>query len=265
MAEVVRVLAIGDIVGRPGRRAIRELLPNLVRERDIDFVIANIENAAAGFGITPEIAEELLNLGIDVLTSGNHIWDKREILPYISRQPRLLRPLNYPANNPGFGSFVGEARRGARVGVINVQGRVYMPANDCPFRTADIEIARLQKETPIIIVDFHGEATSEKVAFGWYADGRVSAVFGTHTHVQTADDRILPKGTAYITDVGMTGPYESIIGMVVEQSLERFLTGMPARLEPAKRDVRLSCALFTIEARGGHALSIERMQLPLLE
>jgi metallophosphoesterase (TIGR00282 family) len=256
----MKILFIGDVVGRPGRNALRQGVPQLLRRHQIDFVIANIENAAAGFGITPEIAEEFLRSDIDVLTSGNHIFDKREIIEYIAMQPRLLRPANYPPENPGNGAYIGYTKTGVRVGVLNIQGRVFMPPNDCPFRKADQEIARLSKETNIIIVDFHGEATSEKVAFGRYVDGRVSAVLGTHTHVPTADERVLPKGTAYITDVGMTGPYESVIGMDIEGSLEKFLLQMPRKFEPAKGDPRLSGAIIDIDTETGRALSIERVQ-----
>lgn len=258
----MNILFIGDIVGRPGRHALKENLQRLIHKFQLELVVANVENAAAGFGVTPEIADEFLNDDVDVLTSGNHVYDKKEILDYIGLQPRLLRPANYPVENPGAGSYVGFTKTGVKIGVLQVQGRVFMPPNDfCPFKTADREIGRLRKETNVIVVDFHGEATSEKVAFGWHVDGRVSAVFGTHTHIQTADERILPKGTAYITDVGMTGPYESVIGMGVKESLERMMFQMPRRLEPAKGDPRVSGAVVTVDRESGRAQKIERIHI----
>ncbi|MEW6335280.1 MAG: TIGR00282 family metallophosphoesterase, partial [Thermodesulfobacteriota bacterium] len=209
----MKILFIGDIVGKPGRRAVRELLPGIVEDHRIDLVIANCENAAAGFGVTGEVIEELQDCRIDVLTSGNHIWDKKEILEIIEGCDRLLRPANYPAGAPGRGCLVMTAPGGLRVGVINLAGRVFMHPLDCPFRTADREIGTLKSRADVIIVDMHAEATSEKIAMGWYLDGRVGAVVGTHTHVQTADERILPGGTGYITDAGMTGPFDSVIGI----------------------------------------------------
>ncbi len=257
----MRVLFIGDIFGKPGRKIIQEKLHSLIHEHRIDFVIANAENAAAGFGITPQIAEDLLGDEIDVLTSGNHIWDKRAIIPYIQEQPRLLRPHNYPSSAPGTGVYVGDTRCGVRVGIVNIQGRVFMPTLECPFRVGEATVERIRKETPIILVDFHAEASSEKQAFGWYMDGRISAVVGTHTHVQTADERILPRGTAYITDLGMTGPHDSVIGSVPEIALERFLKQMPVRLEPANGGPRLCGVVIEIDEQTGLANSISRINV----
>ncbi len=258
----MRVLLIGDVFGKPGRRILHEKLHGLIQEHQVDFCVANVENAAGGFGITPQIAEDLLNSGIDLLSSGNHIWDKRAILPYLAEQPKLLRPHNYPVSAPGTGVFVGDSSCGVRLAVINVQGRVFMPAIDCPFRVADAAIERVSKQTPIILVDFHGEASSEKQAFGWYVDGRVSAVFGTHTHVQTADERVLPRGTAYITDLGMTGPHDSVIGSVQDLALERFLKQIPIRLEPATGNARLCGAVVQVDESTGRGQSIQRINLP---
>ena len=229
----MRILFIGDIFGKPGREIARRAVPALVEQRDIDFVIANVENSAAGFGVTGDIADTILGYGVDVMTSGNHIWDKKEVLDYIPRQPKLLRPANFPAGVPGRGSYVGRTRTGEPVGVINLMGRIFMAPLDDPFAAALREIDAMRAKTRVIIVDFHAEATSEKVAMGWHLDGRVTAVFGTHTHVQTADERILPKGTACLTDVGMTGPHDSIIGVTVEAALARFLNGMPSKFEAA--------------------------------
>jgi len=258
----MRVLFIGDIFGKPGRRLVQEKLHGLIQEHGIDFCIANIENSAAGFGVTPQIAEELLNSEIDVLTSGNHIWDKRAIMPYLSEQPRLLRPHNYPAGTPGTGIFVGDTNCGVRVAVLNLQGRVFMPPIDCPFTTGLAAVERIRRQTPVIIVDFHAEATSEKQAVGWYLDGQVSAVVGSHTHVQTADERILPRGTAYITDLGMAGPHESIIGSIPDLALERFLRQIPVRLEPASGDPRICGVLIDVDPETGHATGIRRINVP---
>ena len=258
----MKVLFLGDIFGKPGRRLVCERLGSLLQEYEIDFCIANIENAAAGFGATPQIVDDLLSAGIDLLTSGNHIWDKRAIVPYLSEQPRLLRPHNYPKGVPGTGEYVGPTNGGIRIGVLNLQGRVFMAAIDCPFITGMEAIERIRRQTSIIIVDFHAEATSEKQAFGWYADGRVSAVLGTHTHVQTADERILPRGTAYITDLGMTGAHDSVIGSRQEDALHRFLQQTPNRLEPAKGNLRLCGAVIEIDESSGRALSIQRINLP---
>jgi metallophosphoesterase (TIGR00282 family) len=253
----MRILFVGDIVGRPGRRILTERLDGIVSSRGIDLVIVNCENAAAGFGITPDLAEGLLEANVDVLTSGNHIWDKRAILDYFPVQPRLLRPANYP-NGPGKGIYVGSTPNGVRYAVLNLQGRTYLPPIDCPFRTVDAMLGSLDPGIRVRFVDFHAEVTSEKIAFGWHLDGRVSAMVGTHTHVPTADERILPGGTAYITDVGMTGPHDSVIGMDKEGSIRRFLTGLPARFEPAENDVRLNAVIVDVDETTGRALSIER-------
>lgn len=256
-----KILFIGDIFGQPGRRIVKELLPQLVEEHAPDLILANGENAAAGFGITPALVEELLDLGIGVLTSGNHIWDKKEILPYLTDHAdgRLLRPANYPREAPGQGLYVGKTRSGADYAVMNVQGRVFMPSIDCPFRTADALLEQLPPDVKIRIMDVHAEATSEKQAMGWYLDGRVTAVIGTHTHVPTADEMVLPKGTAYITDLGMTGPYDSVIGMEKETIIKKFLNQMPARFEVARGDVRLSAVLVKADSATGRALAIQRI------
>jgi 2',3'-cyclic-nucleotide 2'-phosphodiesterase len=258
----MRVLFVGDIFGKPGRKLIQEKLRSLLHEYRIDFSIANVENAAAGFGVTPEIADELLHAGIDVLTSGNHIWDKRAIIPYLSEQPRLLRPYNYPKGTPGTGIYIGDSSCGVRVGVLSLQGRVFMASIDCPFAAGLEALDAMRRQTPVIIVDFHAEATSEKQAIGWYLDGRASAIVGSHTHVQTADERILPRGTAYITDLGMTGPHDSVIGSVTEIAIDRFLRQIPVRLEPASGNLRICGAVVEIEEKQGRALSIERLNLP---
>jgi len=259
----MRILFIGDIVGKPGRRAVHELLPELINGYQIDFVIANGENAAAGFGITREIVEDLFENRIDVLTMGNHVWDKKEILDFINDYESLIRPANYPGSAPGRGSVVMPSIKGYHIGVLNLMGRVFMHPLECPFRTAEQEIEKIRKRTKIILVDIHAEATSEKIAMGWFLDGKVTAVVGTHTHVQTADDRILPGGTAYITDVGMTGPFDSVIGTRKEIVLERFLTQIPNRFDVAKGDVRLQAVLIDVDEKTGSALSIERLSLPL--
>lgn len=256
----MRVLAIGDVVGRPGRRIIQERLPHLKREYEIDFVVANVENAAAGFGVTPSVVGELLAAGIDVLTSGNHIFDKKEVFQIIETEPRLLRPANYPPGVPGRGVWSGMSAAGHPITVINLQGRVFMQPSDCPFRTAEALLNELPPEQ-IILVDMHGEATSEKRAMGWYLDGRVSFVFGSHTHVPTADETILPRGTAYITDLGMTGPYDSVIGIDTAQILDRFLRGMPRKFDVASGDVRLCGALVEIDETTFRATAIERLML----
>jgi metallophosphoesterase (TIGR00282 family) len=255
----MNILFIGDIVGRPGRDLVHKGLGALVEHYDIDCTIANAENAAAGFGITRDIGDALLGWGVDVLTSGNHIWDKKEVLDYIGTEPRLLRPANYPAGVPGRGSYVARTRDGRSVGVINVMGRVFMTPIDDPFAVVLREIEAIRHRARIILVDMHAEATSEKIAMGWHLDGRVTAMLGTHTHVQTADDRILPKGTAYMTDAGMTGPHDSIIGMEREPSLARFLTGMPSKFEPASGNPRLNGAIIDADDKTGRARAIIRI------
>jgi metallophosphoesterase (TIGR00282 family) len=257
MPDKLGFLFIGDIIGHPGRRALRRCLPRLRDKLSPDFVVANAENAAGGVGITEEVGRELLEL-VDVLTSGNHVWDKKEVLPYLGREPRLLRPANYPPLNPGQGSYILESARGFKAAILNLQGRVFMEPLDCPFRVADAEVARLRAATPVIVVDFHAEATSEKQALGWHLDGKVSAVIGTHTHVPTADECILPRGTAYITDVGMVGGYRSVIGIRPEQAVARFLTGRPQRFEPEKEGAVFSSVFIEVEAPTGRALSVRR-------
>jgi 2',3'-cyclic-nucleotide 2'-phosphodiesterase len=253
------ILFIGDIVGRPGRNLLQKGLRALVDHYDVDLTIANAENAAAGFGLTRDIGETLLDWGIDVMTSGNHIWDKKEVLDYIPGEPSLLRPANYPAGVPGRGSCVAQTRDGRAVGVINVMGRVFMAPLDDPFAVALREIEAVRHRARIIVVDMHAEATSEKIAMGWHLDGRVTAVIGTHTHVQTADERVLPGGTAYLTDAGMTGPHDSIIGMEKEPSLARFLNGMPAKFEPASGNPRLNGAVIEADDKTGRATKITRI------
>ncbi|MDP3731505.1 MAG: TIGR00282 family metallophosphoesterase [Candidatus Omnitrophota bacterium] len=260
----MRILFIGDIVGSPGREAIKGLLPELQKEHQLDFVIANAENAAGGSGITPKVAQELFEAGVNVLTSGDHIWKKREIFELIDKEERILRPLNFPAGVPGRGACSFRAKNGSRIGVVNVQGRVFMEALECPFKTTRQAIEELSKGTKIIIVDIHAEATSEKVALGWYLDGKVSAVLGTHTHIQTADEKILPGGSAYITDVGMTGPLDSVIGRRIEDVLERFITGVPVRFEVAQENIQLQGAVLDIDDSTGKAKSIVRIQRKLL-
>jgi len=257
----VRILFIGDIVGKPGRELIRRGLPSLIDHHSIDIVIANAENSAAGFGITREIGQQLLDWGVAVMTSGNHIWDKKEALDYIGTEPRLLRPANYPAGAPGNGSYLARTSRGETVGVINVMGRVFMLNIDDPFAVVQREIEKMRERTRTIFVDFHAEATSEKIAMGWHLDGRVSAVVGTHTHVQTADERILPKGTAYLTDVGMTGPHDSIIGVEIAPALGRFLTALPAKFETATGNPRLNAVIIETDPQTGRAVDIERLSV----
>jgi metallophosphoesterase (TIGR00282 family) len=257
----VRILFIGDIVGRPGRELVRQGLQAIVEHHQIDLVIANAENSAAGFGITREIGDQLLDWGVDVMTSGNHIWDKKEALDYIGAEPRLLRPANYPAGAPGNGSYLARTRDGRTAGVVNVMGRVFMLNIDDPFAVVLREIEALKQRTRIVFVDFHAEATSEKIAMGWHLDGRVTAMVGTHTHVQTADERILPKGTAYLTDVGMTGPHDSIIGVEIAAALARFLTALPQKFETATANPRLNAVIVDADEQTGRATSIERLSL----
>jgi len=256
----MKILFIGDIVGSPGREAINKLVAPLKQEYAIDFVIANAENASGGSGITSKVSAELFGSGVDVLTSGDHIWKKSEIFELINQEERILRPLNFPSGAPGRGAGVFKSRKGLKVGVINVNGRVFMDALDCPFKTALRAAEELAKETKIIIVDIHAEATSEKIALGWYLDGKVSAIFGTHTHIQTADEKILPKGTAYITDVGMTGPYDSVIGRRVEDVLTRFLSAIPVKFNVAEENIQLHAGLVEIDEETGLARSILRIQ-----
>ena len=255
----MKILFIGDTIGSAGRACVKHYLKHLQEEFEIDLTILNCENAAAGFGITPKIADELLDGGIDVLTSGNHVWDKKEIMPYLNQNSRILRPANYPQGNPGRGLAVIKTRKGEEAAVLNLQGRVFMVPIDDPFRTADAELAKIPPHVKVIFVDMHAEATSEKVAMGWYLDGRVSAVVGTHTHVPTADETILPKGTAYQTDAGMTGPYDSILGVMRDQVIHRFLAQIPVRFESASQDARLNAVVVDIDSETGKARKIERI------
>ena len=253
----MNILFIGDIFAAPGRRIVADHLQDIVESNRIDLTIANAENAAGGFGLTPAIAEELFALGLDVLTSGNHVWDKREIYDYLRRQPRLLRPANYP-DAPGQGSIVWRARNGVDCAVLNLQGRTYMAPTDCPFRKADQILGALDPAIKVRFVDFHAEATSEKIALGWYLDGRVSAVIGTHTHVPTADTRILPGGAAYQTDCGMTGPYHSVIGVQTDIVIQRFLTGLPVRMEAARQHAEMHAVIVEVDEITGKARAIRR-------
>ena len=253
----MNLLFIGDIFASPGRRIVADHLQDIVETNGIDLAIANAENAAGGFGLTPAVADELFGLGLDVLTSGNHIWDKREVYDYIGRQLKLLRPANYP-DAPGKGVVVLRARNGVECAVLNLQGRTYMPVTDCPFRKADQILTELDPAIKVKFVDFHAEVTSEKIAMGWYLDGRVSAVVGTHTHVATADTRVLPGGTAYQTDCGMTGPYHSVIGVETDIVLRRFLTALPARLEAARHAPELHAVIVDVDEGTGKARAVRR-------
>jgi len=256
----MKVLFIGDIVGRPGREIIKELLPGIRRRENIDFVIANAENSAGGSGLTVKVVDELLSYNIDCLTTGDHIWAKKEVLKILDTEPRLLRPANYPPGVIGSGSVVLKTKGQIPVGILNLQGRVFMQPIECPFRVAHREIEELSKKTRIIIVDFHAEATSEKQALGYFLDGKVSAVIGTHTHVQTADEKILTGGTAYISDAGMTGPFRSVLGRSIDAVLKRFLTSTPTRMEVAQEDVKIQGVILEIEEDSGRAKSIIRVE-----
>jgi len=259
----MNILLIGDVVGHPGRSIMKKALPVVFRKYDVDYCVANVENAAGGFGVTKDVCDEILDMGVDCLTSGNHIWDKKEILGVIDLIPQLLRPLNYPARQPGRGSHIGKGKRSkVPVATLNLSGRVFMNgAMDDPFALGLKEIERLREEAKVILVDMHGEASSEKTAIASYFDGLVSAVVGTHTHVPTCDHRILPRGTAYCTDLGMTGPYDSIIGVEKDAVIHRFITGLPSRFETAKGDPRFAAALVDVDEQTGRARSIDRMLL----
>ena len=259
----MNILFVADIYGSPGRKAVRDLMPEIVSSMGIDFVVANVENAAAGFGVTKDILVELKGLGVECMTSGNHIWDRRESLPLLTEEPLLLRPHNYPPGVPGSGSRIFSTKAGVKVGVLNLMGRVFMRELEDPFRVADKEVAILREEANVVLVDFHAEATAEKIALGWYLDGRVSALLGTHTHIQTADERVLPKGTGYITDAGMTGPFDSVIGVRKELAIQKFLTLLPTRFEPAVGDVRLNGVHLDIDETTGRCRHIERVSLAL--
>lgn len=260
----MKILFIGDIVGEPGRRAIEELLPGIKKANDVEFVIGNAENVAGGSGITPSLADQLFDHGVDVITSGDHIWKRKEIIDRIDSDRRILRPANYPKGAPGSGSTVVESESGVAVGVINLIGRVFMQPLECPFRAAKEEVARIKDKARIIIVDMHAEATSEKIALGWYLDGQASAIVGTHTHVQTADEKILPGGTAFLTDAGMTGPLDGVIGRKKEQILARFITQMPMKFEMAEGDICLQGAIIDVDDKTGKANSITRIQKKLV-
>ena len=255
----MKILLIGDVIGRPGRVIMEREVMQLREEHAIDLVIANCENVAGGLGVTASTAEDLFRAGVDVLTSGNHVWQKREANELLNLNHRIIRPANYPEGAPGTGSTVVETASGEKVGVLNLMGRVFMQPLDCPFRTAERELTRLKMATPVVIVDMHAEATSEKVALGWFLDGKVSCVFGTHTHIPTADERILPQGTAFITDVGMTGPYDSVIGRQVDQILERFLSNRPIRSEVADGNVQLRGLLIEVDPKTGKASMVQRI------
>ncbi len=260
---VLRILAVGDVVGRPGRRAVRELVPQLRKERGIDFVVVNGENAAGGAGITLDTAREILDSEVDVLTSGDHFFDQKEVTDLIAAEPRALRPANWSRHAPGRGFSLFETAGGVKIGVVNLIGRVFMKPVDSPFDCADEAIAELRREADIILVDLHAEATSEKLAMGYYLDRRASLLFGTHTHVQTADEKILPGGMAYITDAGMTGPHESVLGREIEPVLARLRTGVPAKFGVGKGDVRLQGVIVTVEVGSGRATGIERVDVAL--
>ncbi len=259
----MNILIIGDVVGSPGRHIMKKALPRVFAKHDVEYCIANVENAAGGFGVTKDVCDEILDLGVDCMTSGNHIWDKREILGFVDLIPQLLRPLNYPSGQPGRGSHVGKSKRsGVAVATLNLSGRVFMNgAMDDPFTLGLAEVERLRKEVKVVVVDMHGEASSEKTAIAHYFDGRVAAVVGTHTHVPTCDHRILPKGTAYCTDIGMTGPYDSVIGVEKEAIIQRFLTAMPTRFETAKGDPRLAAVVVDVDPETGRARGVDRMLL----
>ena len=257
----MRIFFIGDIFASAGRSIVGEHCQRIVTEERVDLVIANGENSAGGFGITPSICEELFGVGVDVITTGNHVWDKREVYDYLVREPRLLRPANYAPELPGKGVHITRSRNGIACAVMNVQGRVHMAPTDCPFRKVDELIAGLDESVKVRFVDFHAEATSEKVAMGWHLDGRVSAMVGTHTHIPTADTRILPKGTAYQTDCGMTGPYDSVIGVEKDAVLRKFQTSLPVRFEPAKEMVELHGVLIDVEESSGRATAARRVEI----
>ena len=255
----VKILFIGDLIGKPGRQALSRELDRLVDRHAVDLVIANGENAAGGFGLTQETARELFDMGVHCITSGNHIWDKKEQVPLVLADRRILRPANYPEGTVGVGRAVFTTPGGIKVAVLNLEGRIYMKNLECPFRAADREIELLKQETPIVFVDFHAEATSEKAALGWYLDGRVSALIGTHTHVQTADERILTKGTAYMSDAGMTGSFDSVIGIGKEEAIQKFLTQLPVKFEIPKKDLRINGVVIGVDEQNGRAVSIERI------
>lgn len=259
----MNILFVADIFGSPGRRAVRDLVPELVTSMGVDFLVANVENAASGFGVTKEIIEEMKSLGVEAMTSGNHIWDRKEALPLLDQEPLLLRPHNYPPGVPGRGVHIFTSKAGVKVGIVNLMGRVFMRELDCPFRAADREVTLLREQTPVILVDFHAEATAEKIGLASYLDGRVSAVLGTHTHVQTADERILAGGTGFLTDAGMTGPHDSIIGVRKDLAIRKFLNLLPVRFEPATGDTKLQGVFLDVDESTGRCRHIERISIPL--
>ncbi|QOY89553.1 TIGR00282 family metallophosphoesterase [Paludibaculum fermentans] len=253
----MKILFIGDIFASPGRRIVAEHLQQIISDEHIDLAIANAENSAGGFGVTPNVAQELFSFGLDVLTTGNHVWDKREVYDYLNREPRLLRPGNYAASLPGTGLYMGKARNGVQYAVMNLQGRVHLPPIECPFRKADELLASIPADVKVKFLDFHAEVTSEKIALGWYLDGRITGMVGTHTHIPTGDARVLPKGTAYQTDCGMTGPYDSVIGVEKDTVIQRFLTQLPMRFEAAKNMVELHAVIITLDETTGRATAIQ--------
>jgi metallophosphoesterase (TIGR00282 family) len=259
----MKILFIGDIVGSPGRKIVHDRLADIITQRSIDLCIANGENSASGFGITPRLAEEIFAAGAEVITGGNHIWDRKEILDFFPHEPRLIRPANFPVGSPGKGHFVGQTKKGIAYAVMNLQGRTFMAPLEDPFRTAERELAALPPDVKVIVVDMHAEATSEKQAMGWHLDGKVSAVLGTHTHVATADNRVLPGGTAYITDVGMTGPHDSVIGMEKKPIVQRFLDALPAKFAVAEGDVQMNTVQIDVDEATGRARSIDRVNFRL--
>ena len=259
----MRILFIADVFGGPGRKAVGALLPAMLKEREVDFCILNAENAAGGFGLTAELADEFKDFGVNLLTTGNHIWDRKEIYPVLDSRRDILRPLNYPPSNPGRGAGLCYLDDGRTVGVINLEGRVFMRDLDCPFRSVQPAIDKLKEETSIVVIDFHAEASAEKVALGWYLDGKISALIGTHTHVQTADERVLPGGTGYITDAGMTGSVDGVIGVKKELAIKRFLTQTPNRFQPADSNLVMMGVLLTVDDATGGTEEIERFQIPV--
>ncbi|MBC8526353.1 MAG: TIGR00282 family metallophosphoesterase [Candidatus Cloacimonetes bacterium] len=261
---MIKILFIGDIYGKPGRKVVSKLLPKLKAEENFDLVIANGENLAGGLGITPKTAKEMFDIGINVFTSGNHLWDKKEIIDFLTIENRILKPANYPPEAPGNDFYIFETYQKVKIGILNLMGRAFTVTIDCPFRTADEYLKKINKITNIVILDFHAEATAEKMALAWYLDGKVSAIVGTHTHVPTADERILPQGTAYITDVGMTGSHDSVIGLRIKDALERFITQIPVRFHPAKENLKFNGFVVTIDEKTGKANDIKRLSIPLI-
>lgn len=260
---MIKILFIADIFGKPGRKVVSKLLPELLLKENIDLVIANGENLAGGLGITPKTAKEMFEIGIDVFTSGNHLWDKKEIVDFLLDEKKILKPANYPPEAPGNDYYIYETKQKNKIAVLNLMGRAFTVTIDCPFRCIDKYLDKFQKITNIIFIDLHAEATSEKMALAWYLDGKVSAVIGSHTHIQTADERILPKGTAYITDAGMTGPHDSVIGIRIEDAINRFIKQIPVRFNPAKGNLKLNGVIVSIDEQTGKAITIRRLSIPL--